>query len=307
MFFVSMAALALPFAADPTLLDDNLEYRMGSRWQRTVITAPALQTLTPAAQRAAYATGIIGISGGTAFYLGKFGGAHLIVTNHHVCETGGQCAGYTVWFPLINRTYKMPMFVGTMKEVDLTILKIEVPAADEPMLAKIARNFSFKRTPRHKEQLFTLGFGATTPVPFNERVISINQDSDCKVFSKTGDIQQISDPDKKNPGPDRVWSFAHACDVTHGDSGSPILSTAGEILGILWTGATPKIAAVQDSTSLGRILNQPSSDLGSQTWSQLNYGVPATRIPQAVVDKTQSGLLDVERIQILLRLIDQSR
>jgi hypothetical protein len=102
-----------------------------------------------------------------------------------------------------------------------------------------------------------------------------NQDSDCKVFSETGDFRKLADPDDFNPGPDKVWSFANACDVSHGDSGSAYVDhRTGDLIGLVWTGRIPKSPQVASSAYLDGMLAAKSPDI----WKELSYTVPAASI-----------------------------
>src|SRR5690606_2483014 len=84
----------------------------------------------------------------------------------------------------------------------------------------------------------------------------------------------MADPDTINPGPYRAWSFAHGCDISHGDSGSAFFSReSGEMIGIVWTAATPKDPLIRTRDYLDSL--RPTDEA---IWTKLGYTVPALKI-----------------------------
>lgn len=271
---ISTASFANANLAIPYLNDDTSTYQIGSEWGKKVVTRDQLQSANAAFNRAAMATAKIG--GGTGFYLGKFNGLHVVATNHHVCSVGAACLGTNASFAVINKAYKLDLWLGTFNDIDLTLMTITVPAADEALLAPLAANFQFNKDVTVGQKLLTIGFGvANNP----GRQLMANQDSDCVVLSRTGEYRSMRDPDDLNPGPDSVWSFANGCDVSHGDSGSAMVDRqTGEVMGIIWTGRIPKNAKVQNSTYVQSLLNQPNDDI----WKELSYAVPAKKMADSI-------------------------
>ncbi len=294
-----MPELTAPF--DQTTintLSDVETYRIGSEWGKKPVTAVSMQNANGAFQRAAYATASIA-SGGTGFYLGKFNGMHVLATNHHVCEIGAQCLNTFAKFTALNRQYKLIKFLSTFKNIDLTLLQMDVPAADEAGLSRIAQNFAFKKDLGLAEPLLTIGYGiGGNP----NRNMMANQDSDCLSFSKPGEYRYLKDPDDLNPGPDEVWSFANGCDVSHGDSGSAMVDrSTSEVMGIIWTGKIPKNKRIQNSVYVQNLLKQPNEDI----WTELSYAVPAAKMaPYIYEGATKTPWLDTITREVLLKIID---
>ena len=92
----------------------------------------------------------------------------------------------------------------------------------------------------------------------------------------------MADPDDLNPADYKAWSFAFGCDISHGDSGSPLIHReTGEILGIVWTGRIPKSPVVQSSQTLREWLSDGPEDI----WKELSFGVPAFQMKVVLEQK----------------------
>lgn len=258
------------------------DYRIGDEWGKKRVTPESLKSESQVFQRAALATAYLPI-GGTAFYLGKFNGEHVIATNHHVCPAAADCVGDKANFRLLKKNYKVTKLYITLEDVDLSLLAIDIPAKDEALMAKVAKNFSFKKDIKRGTELLTVGFGIGGN-PGNH--LMANKDSDCKVFSNDGEYQHMSDPDDINPGYYKAWSFAHACDISHGDSGSAMVDRkTGEVVGIVWTGKLPKSEIVQHSNNLNKMYSSGSKEI----WKELSYAVPAVKIAEYLNDLSEDS------------------
>jgi len=285
--------------------DDN-NYRIGSEWGKKEVKRSDLQNAPAGFKRAALATGKLG--GGTAFYLGKFAGFHLIATNHHVCPDLMSCVmdeetgiHYSIYFPLIDQKYEVLKSFGTWPEIDLSILAIKVPQEDDVKIQKLGRSFAFNKHFYRGQKLLTLGFG----IAFNrQRVLTGGQDSDCVVFSGDDEFRLLADPDTMNPAPYKAWSFSHGCDTSHGDSGSSVVDReTGELLGIVWTAATPKAKEVLDSNYLQTLLEHPND---KAIWTRLAYGVPAAAMGSYFKHLLKTGGAPHETLDVLDALLAAS-
>lgn len=273
LLLLAQPAFAIGFGHDPktgigsfsaTGIDD---YRLGDEWGKKPVGDMSRES--PAFRRAAMATARVG--GATGFYLGKFEGVHVMATNHHVYQS--SCVGSRVRFPILNVQATCASFFGSWPEIDLALftVRFENPA-DEAKLMEVAANFQFHEDVQAGQRLLTIGFGVAGN-SMREEVA--NQDSDCYVFSGTGEYRLMGDPDEFNPGSYRAWSFANGCDVSHGDSGSAMVDrNTGKVMGIIWTGKIPKARSIQRSEYLSRIF----ADQSEEIWSELSFAVPAKKI-----------------------------
>lgn len=275
--FYSFSAMALPkreYISDARM-GDVKDYRIGSEWGKNRVTTAMIKAETPAFVRAVSATAKMP-KGGTAFYLGKFGDSHIIATNHHVCPTRKYCDGDYASFPVLKKRFKVNGFYITLPQIDLTLLKIKVKPNDEAALMAVGKNFSFSKDVTKGMDLLTAGFG----IGGNPgEVLMVNQDGDCKVYSGDAEYRFMGDPDSMNPGTYKAWSFAHSCDISHGDSGSAMVErSTGDVVGIVWTGKLPKSKEVQSSEALIQLFENPTEAI----WEELAYAVPAPKIAQVL-------------------------
>lgn len=253
---------------------DSEEYQIGPEWGKKLVTPESLKSESEVFQKAARRTAKFGVAygSGTAFYLGKFNGKHVIASNYHVIEKASTCKAGKATFTMLNKVYKCKEFLGSWSDVDFALATIDVPAEDEALLESLGQNMAFDSKLYAGQKLLTIGHGyANNP----SLKLVANQDDDCIVFSQGNDVRFLADPDDKNPADYKVWSFANGCDISHGDSGSAMVDRqTGEIVGIIWTGRIPKNLKVQDATYLADIFHSNSEDI----WKELSYAAPSFKI-----------------------------
>jgi hypothetical protein len=265
-------------------------YRIGDEWGK--IPYSAKDAADPEISKMAKATARVG--GGTGFYIGLYNGRYVVATNHHVCPSAGDCMGVAARFTTLGKAFKINRFYGTWPEVDLALFSVDVPTvADQALLDSVASPFDFDNQLKRGQELATIGYGVGGNP---NRALVVNQDSDCVVFSDSGEFRLMADPDDLNPGPYKAWSFANGCDVSHGDSGSAMIDrNTGAVVGIIWTGRIPKSEKVQQSDFLANLLKSPTEDV----WKELSYAVPAAKIGEFLSNLTASGTLDADTTAVL--------
>jgi hypothetical protein len=240
--------------------------------------------LSQAEVRMACATGhlLTGTSSGACVYLGTHAGHHVAVTNHHMCSMPGICRAATtiIVFPLLGITAHCRDLLGTWKDIDLSLLSLVFESRQRQVRAEqVAARFAFHIQPDINHPLITFGFGGAArrrrPSPFATSSLVVAHGDTCTVFSDTGEYRYLVDPDQVSPNEYSVWSFAHGCNTSHGNSGGPVcLRGTADLVGLTWTGRTPKPTSVCDKRYLACIM--ASQD--ERIWSELSYAVPATRI-----------------------------
>ncbi len=314
---LAFLSLTLTLALGPAAFSQELKaeakldpYQVGSEWGKKRVTEELLDSETKEFIRAAKAT--VSVGRATGFYLGKINNEHFLATNYHVIESADACRTIGIRLPLMDVRMRCKKHLGSWSDIDLSLQTVEIVLKEgqeldeiERALSEVAKNFSFSRKITKGLELTTIGFGMHKN-PFQRMVA--NTDDDCRVFSTDADYRYISDPDQINPGPYKVWSFAHGCDASHGDSGSAMVDRkTGEVIGIIWTGAFPKLAETQDSKVLNEWLRDNNEKM---IWTQLSYAVPAEKIAELIRSKIEEAKtqaepsLDQESIALLEALLD---
>lgn len=268
----------------------NKTYQIGDEWGKTPIKS--LEDIPQQAHRIAQATAKVG--GGTGFYIGKYAGQHIMATNNHVCAGRWSCRkGESIHFTQLNEYTKIDTYLGGWSDVDLALFSIKMNPSLEETLAGLNTGFNFDLTLYANQQLMTFGYGVANN---SARSLVGNWDSDCKVASP--EVRYMGDPDTKNPGSYKTWSFSNGCDVSHGDSGSAMIdANTGDVIGLIWTGKIPKSAFIQNSETVVNAINDQDDEI---IWNELSYGVPAVKIKSMFEtlireDSTSTNLKEILR------------
>lgn len=245
-------------------------YQIGTNWDKRELRSEDLPQASTTLRKAAKALGRMG--GSTSFYIGKFNGKHLMMNNNHDHPQG--CTDDLVTFPFLGgRQARCLPMVGTWEQIDTTLFPIEVSPELEAALEGNALIWDRSGEVRAGQTLTTLGYGHHR----NEQLKPVyDEGPDCMVLSPTNDFRLKADPDPRYSDSFAVWSFAHGCEASQGDSGSAILDrVTGKVLGILWGTSLDKQPLVQSTAFLFSLLQQPSEFVWRQ---QLNYAVAAPKL-----------------------------
>lgn len=261
-------------------------YQIGDEWGRTPVSLPTKS-------RAARAT--IRVGSGTGFLLGEFFGELVVATNNHALSRNDDCSVLDTSFPAIRVKAQCTRIVGTWPEIDFTLFTVDVAEKDRAIVREAASNFDYASELTPGRLLSSVGFGIAGN---SGQVLKSISDADCRVFSS--EIRQIDDPDHLRPGPYRVWSFAHGCETSHGDSGSAIVDRQTERpLGIVWTAKSPKDQKTRDSLHLKTVQTKQSPEI----WSELAYAVPASKIREVIKADLDQGKIRTQDRGLLRAII----
>lgn len=274
---VSLVAFAAIEITDPY-------YQLGDHFDKKPISqvysgaSAALQKLIRATLKAGMDQG-----GATAFYLGKYNGKHVFGTNYHVYAYG--CRDDSVKLVYENRRVICRDLIGSWKEIDFALVTISIPPDLEEKLRPYALDFDYEAVLAPGQRLATVGNGDAS----NPRWETMAEEGpDCKVNSPRGSYRLMKDMDRDNMLDYRVWSFAHGCETSHGDSGSALVDReTGKVVGVAYTAALPKARKVQDSAYVNSLEGSDHADV----WTLMNYAVPSSKIRevmQATVDGTKA-------------------
>ncbi|MBI3542577.1 MAG: trypsin-like peptidase domain-containing protein [Deltaproteobacteria bacterium] len=260
-------------------------YQIGSTWGKHVLKKEDLATASDSVKKAAFGLGEAARHGGSLFYLGKYQGWHIAATNHHVYP--GGCREDSIDFPFLDgASVDCVSLIGTWPEIDLTIVVLDVPKKYDELFTSHALKFDFDSDLVPGQKLVNLGFGQHKNPTYSPVV---DESDNCMVISPRNASRQMGDV-VPNPDPAfNVWSFAHGCENSQGDSGSAILDrSSGKIVGVVWTTKEPKIERVQDNTYVALLTKQPGN---ADVWAELSYGVPAFKIKEVLTKASKDSNL----------------
>lgn len=215
-----------------------------------------------------------GMNKATASYMGRTAsGLHLVLTNMHVIDDFNACQGVMKNAPFhfeqpMGASYYCERELMRFPEVDLSIISLAALPSDPILNQKkglsLAQNFTFIDSQR----FLTAGFG----IYKNEgRKLVIDDSDECRLISEPGNFHQMNG----DSGKAKIWSMAVACDISIGDSGSPLIDKeSGKIVGLMWSGVYPKFKDRSSFESIEKIIDS-SPEL---VWKSYNYAVPVTEI-----------------------------
>ncbi len=263
---IILVALFFLFCSLAKAQDEN-PYQIGPEWGRKAFTHANLNDVPLSIKSQAMA--VARFDGGTAFYLGKFDGKHLMATNHHVLPGALNCYSFNwVTFVLLDDFFSCKNFIVSFSDVELTLFELKIKPEEEEVLKGLG--ILLNRDPLESGQLYGVGYGFQNN-PLRKSLL-ISDDEHCKFFSD--ETRYISDPDTVHTADYQVWSRAVGCDFSHGDSGSPVFNRFGEIVGLNWTGGAPKPSKVQSAEYLAEL----QEGQGEEIWKNLSYIVPVNKV-----------------------------
>jgi hypothetical protein len=246
-------------------------------------------------------------SSGSGFYLGQYEGEHLIGTSAHIFKKIPSCSilPVVVTFSLANEKYYCAKVVGAWREIDFAIITLKKKSkrgedeTDKFLESINPLQFAFDTQIRKGEALFTGGHGKHNNP--NSK-LTINSDSDCMIYSQTGEEKKLSDPRQRSSL--SVPSFAIGCDISSGDSGGPAIArNTGLVHGVIWSTKTPKPVRFRSRTFLTDLWQTNNAEI----WEHMAYAVSARSIKERLIRWTQEIKRSRpmrKRRQIVLSLLD---
>ncbi|MFG1525596.1 serine protease [Halobacteriovorax sp. RZ-3] len=215
------------------------EYVVGDEWNRTHIG----ENDTPDVEELKSSILITGLgvvntankltltNVGTAFYLGKYEGEHLVATAAHVIdrENFNDMLFHFIAGPKFSLKAKELIFYSD--DIDFAIVSINMEDKEAILMKTVsAVKLNFDKVAEEGTPLTTVGFGFFD----NEKLglARYENSNDCQIIFGDDKVKKL----------DKVFSIATGCDASGGDSGSPIVDrNTGELIGVITRIQTEKI------------------------------------------------------------------
>lgn len=270
-------------------------FQIGPTWGAEKVTSNLLQNensynITKAALNTVYIRSLF--AKGTGFFLGEHNGDMLVATNAHVLKNIPSCtvSPVIVGFKTMNLTYTCSKVIGIWRSIDFAIISLNTtPSSKRRLQAMDTLEFDFKADITKNNMLFSTGYGDKNSTG---AFLTLKRDEDCRVYSETEEFLRLGNPNEKDAR--EVPSFAMGCDISPGDSGSPVMDRrTGKVIGIAWSTYTPKPVTLRSSAYMERLRSEASDDV----WKYLAYAVPASEIRQELIRWTYR----VERSRIMTK------
>lgn len=259
------------------------QLQVGEEWSR--VHFDGRLTTTEALNKAIIATARIDIAPltgssasqrGTSFYIGKFGEYHLMLTNYHVMSTREQCAKAAAIFQYSGKRYKCRKIIKSFPEMEATFFAIHVPDKNDAELSGKELRFDFLNEYKPGHKIVVAGHGTHNN---SSNRLTYENSSTCIVATTTYQSVQLSIKSKNDNKVYSAFSFAHACEISHGDSGAALVSESTQkVIGLNWATSTAKHPDLLRSSTLFDWIE--SNDF--RIWNSLSYGVSTTNISSAI-------------------------
>ncbi len=282
-------------------------FRVGDRYLRT----PLVDLNYPGPEFRETILSIVAINRYSGIYLGPYNNRPIVLTSALACgslslNTCGD--GYVRFLDedIIDGTYaerrmrRFPIKSILYQNLALGIVLIELKKAPQSSLL-MSRGLSFARQAGELPQIEGPLFSISLQQSADELTAQLiyTRDDDCKVMNSKKSLDRRPPPEKDFP---RFWSFAHACDSTPRDLGSPLFSlTTNKFMGIQWSGRFPKQLKVQTSAQVSDYVRV--GKFQNAVWDQFNLAVPVGKIQEVVQEDLKRGpVYDADTFTIVKRV-----
>lgn len=214
----------------------------------------------------------------TGIYIGFLAGqGHLVATNNHIIPTQESCEQNShVEFNFIypkERSFKCSQLIETFPNIDLSIVSLDIGQTKADFFQdkkgfQFSKDFQFSQD----HQFITAGFGLHRN---HHQALKIDDSAECRLLSEPGETRQLRSNGQGISEKKMVWSMAIACDISIGDSGSPVIDVVtGKLAGMVWSGVYPKFKENMDIEVLDKLREKDPS----MVWQNYNYAVPSNKI-----------------------------
>jgi len=297
-----LAGLSLVLLANTALAQDFQTYTLnigkkkqqfvvGEAWSRQFVNGSL--TSTDALNKLIKATARVDLKKeqGTAFYLGKFNGEHLMLTNFHVMSERDQCKTGSIYFEYLKKSFRCRTIIQKFKDFEATFFTISVSKNYEYMLEDVGLKFDFKNEYKPGHKVVTAGYG-THLNPGNH--LTYENSQTCVVATtnfKSNFLNVVREGVTYG-----AHSFVHACELSPGDSGSALVSeTSGKVIGLNWATSDSKPTELLSGLNVFNWIDKQVPAL----WNSMSYAVSATNIQAAIMSSKSVTLNEFSSAQSL--------
>lgn len=258
-------------------------YQVGEEWSRIPVNGKL--TSTESLNHIIQATARVDLpkSAGSAFYVGKYQGKHLMMTNFHVMPNSTDCRDSRVYFEYFRKRFRCSSFVAKFKDLETVFFTINVSKANEYIFENLAVKMDFTNDYKPGHRLVIAGYGQHKNT---SHYLTYENSQTCMVASDTSKPKflKVSSGQKSF----NAYSFAHTCEISDGDSGSAIVSeSTGVVIGINWSTSNKKPLDLKNSLTVFDWVEKQNP----RVWESTSYGVPAKNI-LAMIRSTNNVLLN---------------
>ena len=220
---------------------------------------------------------------GVAFFIGKAQETYLFITNSHIVDQYIDLCNSNVLMKNQSSeiVFTCDKFIHTLRQSDISIIsmkKVEASNFNTDLLVPLVLS---------KQRSFdTSEYLKLTTLDTDLNLVS-DSSRDCRFLSNTPQI--MTDIDLLNPVNGNYLSLPVGCEAAHGQSGSPILSSSGEVKAVLWTGKSPKTFFTSNE-----ILDMTNSN-DNRVWTEFNLAVPSYIIYDEILEENHWFETDFEK------------
>jgi hypothetical protein len=291
MFRLILLGVSLVLFAEIALARSPDQLQIGEQWSRVFFNGQltgdeSLNNLIKATARIDLRT-----QSGTAFYVGKFLGKHIMVTNNHVLSDSEECVtDGKIYFQYTNHKYRCGRIIARFKDLELTFFSIHVAPKDEYLFENLALKFDFAKEHLPGERVITAGYGYHLNPGYR---LTYENSPTCLIATPTVTPRFIQV--RNDEGVFNSWSFVNACEISPGDSGSALVDpNSGRVVGVNWATSSAKPMVLQNSYTVYDWIKTQNQML----WPSLSQGIPNSRILQKIRENRHPVLMEFLRANL---------
>jgi hypothetical protein len=315
-FFTFIAVMVL--GADLIHAQDaSPNFQIGSSFERT--HHKNLKNIPQKLRIAALSVAQFGKS--TAFYIGKHNGKDVMVTTSHSALSDAKHYSHPLshyqespeilcrvfhdyeesqlrefQFNLLDEAFECKSLIAIYPEFELAFFEIDTK--NSTSLKDLGITFTPPETFSKGEPLNFFSYSSfknTGHITFD---LGLTDGELCSAFINSSEVDYMENYHDLSKAQLKTPSIPVGCDVSPGDSGSPLLNSKGELLGLLWASSGSIDQRLKNESLLKSLLENNEAYTNSElnfVWKSFNY---ATSL-QETIEGLRSDLKSCESVACL--------